>query len=113
MSVARSVLRAANALNARSAWMKTSHWFASAIGAAALGFLAMPVQAAPAGALTGNAAAAQVEGASTPEQVRHRCYRRYGEWICPRHHYYRSYGYGPGVSLYFGGRRHHHHRRHW
>ena len=91
--------------------MKTSHWFASAIGAAALGFLAMPVQAAPAGALTGNAVAAQVEAASTAEQVRHRCYRRYGEWICPRHHY-RSYGYGPGVSLYFGGRRHHH-RRHW
>jgi hypothetical protein len=93
--------------------MKTSHWFASAIGAAALGFLAMPVQAAPAGALTGNAAAAQEAGTSTAEQVRHRCYRRYGEWICPRHHYYRSYGYGPGVSLYFGGRRHHYHRRHW
>ena len=95
--------------------MKTSYWLASAIGAAALGLLAMPVQAAPAGALTGNAVAAQEQGASTAEQVRHRCYRRFGEWVCPSHRYYRHYGYGPGINLYFGGRRHHHHhhRRNW
>jgi hypothetical protein len=92
--------------------MRLSHWMVSTIGAAALGFLVMPAQAAPVGALTGNGAAAQQEGASAAEQVRHRCYRRFGEWICPRHRYYRHYGYGPGINLYFGGRRHHHHR-HW
>ena len=93
--------------------MRMSNWAVSAIGALALGLLAMPVQAAPVGALTGNAAAAQEEGASAAEQVRHRCYRRYGEWHCPRHRHYQHYGYGPGINLYFGGRRHHHHRRHW
>ena len=92
--------------------MRLSHWLGSAIGALALGFLVMPAQAAPAGALTGNAAAAQEQGASMAEQARHRCYRRYGDWICPGHRHYRYYGYGPGFSFYFGPRRHHHHR-HW
>jgi hypothetical protein len=89
--------------------MRLSNWVVSAVGALALGVLAMPAQAAPAGALTGNAAAAQDEGASMAEQVRHRCFWRYGRWHCPRH--YRHYGYGPGFGIYFGGRRHHH--RHW
>ena len=94
--------------------MRLSNWVVSAIGALALGFLAMPVQAAPAGALMGNAAAAQEEGASMAEQVRHRCFWRYGRLHCPRHHRYYRYGYSPGINLYFGGRRHHrHHRRHW
>lgn len=97
--------------------MRLSNWLLSAVGAVALGALAMPAQAAPVGALTGNAAAAQEQGASMAEQVRHRCYRRFGEWVCPRHRYYRHYGYGPGINLYFGKRRHHHrhhkHRRHW
>jgi hypothetical protein len=92
--------------------MRSSHWLVSAIGALALGVLAMPAQAAPAGgALTGNAAAAQEQGASLAEQVRHRCYRRHGQLFCPRHRYYRHYGYRPGFSFYFGPRRHHH--RHW
>jgi hypothetical protein len=44
---------------------------------------------------------------------RHWHHRHWHHGHYPR--YYRSYGYGPGISLYFGGGRHHHrhHRHRW
>ena len=101
--------------------MGMRHWLLSAIGAAALGLLAVPAQATPVGALTGNGPAAQEAGASGAEQVRHRCYRHRGHWHCPRHRS-RAYGgyygyapfYSPGINLYIGPKyRHHRHHRRW
>jgi hypothetical protein len=92
--------------------MRTTTWFMAAAGAVALGF-AMPAQAAPTGALTGQAEAAK-EAGSPVEQVRHRCHWHRGHWHCPRHRH-RHYGYEYGPSFYFYGghrHRHHHHRRH-
>jgi hypothetical protein len=109
----------------RSVQMRMRHWLASVIGAAALGLLVIPAQAAPVGALTGNGPAAQEAGASEAVQVRHRCYRHRGHWHCKKHRYRgaRVYGYGygpyygsgfysPGINLYIGPR-HRNHRRHW
>ena len=100
--------------------MRLRHWLVSAIGAAALGLLVVPAQAAPVGALTGNGPAAQEAGTSEAEQIRHRCYRHRGHWHCPRHRGARVYGYygyapyySPGIALYIGPRHRHRHHRHW
>jgi hypothetical protein len=91
--------------------MKTSVWLSSAIGAAALGVLTLPVQAAPVGSLTGNAVAARDVGANT-DQVHYRCWWHHGHRHCryARYGYY-GYGYGPSVGIYVGPRWRHHHRR--
>jgi hypothetical protein len=82
--------------------MQLRHWLIVAASAAALGFIAMPSQAAPVGALDGLRAG----GENEVQQV-HRRYRKYRHY---RHHR-RYYGYGPGVHFYIGPR-HRHYRRH-
>jgi len=101
--------------------MKQTLWLLLA-GLLASGSAILPAQAAPSGA-QGLRAAVSEEGSTT--LVGGRCYRYRGHWHCPRYarHYYRYYdepyyyrdyrrpypyyygGYGPGFSLYFGGRR--------
>ena len=79
--------------------MKLKNWLIPAIGALALGFLAVPGQSAPAGGVTGDLKIAAGENAGV-EKAHYRRYRHY------RH-------YRPGVYLYFGHRRHHRHHHHY
>jgi hypothetical protein len=80
--------------------MRHRNWLIAAASAVALGFIAMPSQAAPVATLDGLKATGENE-----VQLVHRRYRKY------RHREY--YGYGPGVHFYVGpSRRHHHHHHH-
>lgn len=89
--------------------MKHKFWLPSAIGALMMGVLAGPASASPISSASGGKPTAS--DTSQTEQVRHRCYRSRGEWVCPRHgHYYRDDG--PSIGLYFGDGHRRHHRRH-
>lgn len=74
-------------------------------GAFALGFLAMPAQAAPLGGAAGNLVGVSGETAGV-EQVhrRYRYYRHYRPYhYYQPYHYYRPYRYHrPGIHLHFG-----------
>jgi hypothetical protein len=97
--------------------MRSRTWLAGIAGAAALGFVALPAQAAPAGA------PAALQGALVqPTDLQQATWDGYR--YRHRHHYGPSYGYRdrhyrPGFRYYYGPRyhrhRHHHHRhhRHW
>jgi hypothetical protein len=103
--------------------MRLRSWFGCVGAAIALGFLAVPAQAAPlSGVVTDGRAA--VGEASDVQNVhyRRRCWWHRGHWHCRRRHvhyypgYYGSpYAYGPSFGIYIGRRhhRHHRHRRHW
>ena len=112
--------------------MRASYWLACGLCVGALGFVAMPATAAPAGALADAmlVSPAETENAQKVHSKR-RCWRHRGHWHCQRHarrfhrHYYDGYyprrhyryhGYrpgfgihGPGFGFYFAPR----HRRHW
>jgi len=110
--------------------MKVVRWVGGAALAATLGMFSASAQAAPLGSPAEGLRETANQNALT-QDVRYgrRCWRHRGHLHCSRGYrrfygnyygygdpYYRSYGYGPGISLYFGGGRHHHrhHRhRHW
>jgi hypothetical protein len=87
-------------------------------GAAALGLIAVPVQAAPAGGSLDSVktAAPQAAGVQKATWWRERRYhyRPYSYGYGPRYRY-RHYGYRPGFRFYYGPRYHHRHwhNRHW
>lgn len=90
--------------------MKLKSWLTGLAGAATLGLVALPAEAAPAGGLS----AAQGAAAPTTDvQQAHWYGRRYGYRpysydYGPRRYGY--YGYRPDFRLYYGPR---YHRRHW
>jgi hypothetical protein len=87
--------------------LRLRNWLAAMAGAAALGFVALPVQAAPTGGTDALRAAA---GQNADVQKVHWDGRRYRH----RHYYGPRYGYRhhyrPGFRSYYGPR---YHRRHW
>ena len=104
--------------------MKVGRWLGGAAVAATLGILSAPAQAAPLGGPADGLRATASENAVT-QDVRwgRRCWRHRGHLHCGRGYrrfygdpYYRGYGYGPSLGLYFGGGHRHHyrgHHRHW
>lgn len=99
--------------------MIRSTWLVGAAAALTVGLAAATAEAAPAtGAATGLKAAA---GENSAVQDVHWGRRRYREYYGAPYwgyysHYprYYSYGYSPGIRLYYGGpRRHHRHHRRW
>jgi hypothetical protein len=97
--------------------MKRKTWLIPAIGAVALGFLAIPGQAAVGGVTAAGSDLRLAAGENTGvEQVhgRYRYYRDYRYYYRP-YRYHRPYGYywyRPGIYFSFGPRRHHHRRHH-
>jgi hypothetical protein len=87
--------------------MKLKTWLGAMAAAAALGFVAVPAQAAPAGSLDALKSAASQ---TSDVQKAHWYGRRYGyrDYYYPRYRY--DYGYRPGFRYYYGPR---YHRRHW
>jgi hypothetical protein len=84
-----------------------ARYLSSAAVAITLGLFAAPASAAPVG-LDGLKSGT---GASPAQKVAHRhCWyhrgHRHCRWVG------RSYGYGPGVTIYLGGRHGHHRHRH-
>ena len=98
--------------------MRQRYWLSAAAAVLGAGLLAIPAQAAPAGALGANVRAA-VGDASAVQQAHYWGRRHYrGYYYGPRRYYrsygyyrpYRYYGYGPGFGFYAGPR---HYRRGW
>jgi hypothetical protein len=92
--------------------MKLKHWLAAMASAAALGLVAVPAQAAPAG-LAGSPQAA--DAATTDVKPVHwngrrYHYRRYGRGYYYGPRYRHRHYYGPGFRFYYGPR---YYRRHW
>jgi hypothetical protein len=85
--------------------MQLGRWLVPAIGAFALGYAALPAQAAPVGGLEG----LKTSSANADVQQVHRRYRRYHYY--DDHRYYRRHR--PGVHFYIAPRRHYHRHRHW
>jgi hypothetical protein len=92
--------------------MRQRYWLSAAAAVLGAGLLAIPAQAAPAGAL-GTDVRAGVGDASTVQQAHYWGRRHYrGYYYGPRRYYgnygyhrpYRSYGYGPGYGFYSGPR---------
>jgi hypothetical protein len=85
--------------------MKLKSWLAGLAGAATLGLVTLPAEAAPSGGMnTLQGAAGQtadVQPAHYYGRRHYRPYYRYG---------YRHYGYRPGFRFHYGPR---YHRRHW
>ncbi len=101
--------------------MHAKHWLGAAAVWLSLGFLALPVQAAPVGSMNGDFRAATGD-TSAVDRVHRRCWWHHGRRYCRefrRGYYERDRGYypyyAPGFSLYFGGHRHRHrhHHPHW
>ena len=90
--------------------MKLNNWLIPAIGALALGFLAVPGQAAVGGVTGAGYDLRIAAGENAGVQQVHRRYRYY------RHHRYHRpygyYGYRPGFYFSFGPRRHYRYHRH-
>jgi hypothetical protein len=108
--------------------MTVKYLLSGALGALALGFMAMSAQAAPLGGVTADLKTAAGPTSSAQDVYwRRRCWRGYHGrlhcrrvWVDPGYYgYYDAYPYsGPGIGLYFGGRgghwggHHHHHHHH-
>jgi hypothetical protein len=91
--------------------MRLKIWLAGMAGAATLGFLALPAEAAPAGAPAAlKGALAQTADVQQAHWYGRRHRYRYRYHYGPRYGY-RGHYYRPGFRFYYGPR--YHHRRHW
>ena len=96
--------------------MKRINWLMPVIGGLALGFLAVPGQAAVGGLTAAGSDLKLAAGENTGVEQVHRRYRYYRHHRYHRQRPYGYYGYRPGFYFSFGPRRHYrHHRwhRHW